>query len=152
MSRHRITRTELVMELTARRIEANGLHQGAGLSDDQWATYPPATYAPDAPCTVLYAFERAQRRAAGRTIRTGARRRGQVAVRRRANHPAEFSEALRVLSDHLSDVAITSDLYAPLGVSEADYRRTVISSWGETEGLTADTAARTIRAAANRRS
>ncbi|MFD5610493.1 DUF6197 family protein [Kitasatospora sp. NPDC127060] len=147
-TRHRMSRTQLVMELTARRIETTGLHQGATLNEKDWASYPPATYAPDAPCSVLHAFERAQRLAAGRTIRAGARRHGQVTVRPRAYHPAEFSEALRVLSDHLSDVPITPDLYRPLGLSEADYRLTVLSSWGESEGLTAAAAARTIRAAA----
>lgn len=147
-ARRRLSRIQLVMELTARRIETTGLHQGTALSDEEWASYPPATYAPHAPCSVLHAFERAQRLAAGRTIRAGVRRHGQVAVRPRAYHPAEFSEALRVLSDHLSDVPITPDLYRPLGMTETDYRLTVLSSWGETEGLTADAAARTIRAAA----
>jgi hypothetical protein len=56
-----------------------------------------------------------------------------------------------VLSGHLSDVPITPDLYRPLGMTEADYRRTVISRWSETEGLTADAATRTIRAAASTR-
>ncbi|MEV7123934.1 DUF6197 family protein [Kitasatospora griseola] len=149
----RMSRTDLVMELTARRIESTGLHQGALLSDEEFASYPPATYAPDAPCSVLHAFDRAQRLAAGRTIRVGRRPQAVyvqgrvVAPRRSAHHAPEFSEALRVLSDHLSDEPITPALYEPLGVSEEDYRRIVVSCWGEAEDLTAAAAARTIRAA-----
>ncbi|MFJ9521276.1 DUF6197 family protein [Kitasatospora sp. NPDC101801] len=144
--RTRLTRTQLVMELTARRLQESGLHQGAALSDEEWNSYPPATYAPDQPCSVLHAFDRAQRRVAGRTIRTKGRQLGVITPRRAAHHPGEFSEALRVLSDHLADGPITPAMYGPLGLSETDYRRTVIASWSESEGLTAEAAAQAIRA------
>ncbi|WP_331727442.1 DUF6197 family protein (plasmid) [Kitasatospora sp. NBC_00374] len=145
--RTRITRTQLVMELTARRLQESGLHQGAALSDKEWESYPPSTFAPGEPCSVLHAFDRAQRKVAGRTIRTKGRQLGVITPRRSAHHPGEFSEALRVLSDHLAEEPITPAVYGPLGLSETDYRRTVIASWSKTEGLTAKAAAQAIRSA-----
>ncbi|MQS17487.1 hypothetical protein F7Q99_36210 [Streptomyces kaniharaensis] len=141
----RMTRPQIVMELTARHIEQVGLQQGATTPDTERASRLPATHGRTEPCSVLSAFDRAQRAARGRTLR--AQRPGRHG-HRRAHHPAEFMEALRLLSDHLSGEPITQDLYAPLGVSEEEYRRTVIRHWGEAEGRTAEEAAGLIRDAA----
>jgi hypothetical protein len=143
---HKMTRPQIVMELTARHIVQVGLHQGAALSDAEWENYPPAKYGHGEPCSLLWAFDRAQRAARGKTLRTAGRpgRHGH----RRAHHPAEFMEALRLLSDHLSGEPITEADYTPLGVSEEVFRRTVIQCWGESEGRTTEEAAAHVRAAA----